>query len=182
MKLSIWLRPDQKLWKEVSGIIKHVSKEYHTYYNLNEWKGPHITLIFLKFRAQKLQQVVRELSDICSKTKPFNIKLHGIGYFMKMSTVLGRRNYVLYLKPRENAELRRLYYGVERGLRPYKDLNHPFKPHMTLAHVDLSKDNFYRALKEFKDLKFNRIFTVREIFMSTRINGKRKVIKIKLGS
>ncbi len=180
MYLNVWLRPGPKLWKDVRDIIKHVSSEYDTYANVNVWKGPHITIIFLRFRVQKFQSIIKELSRICSEIKPFKIELDGTGRFMKMAEN-GKRNYVIYLKPKKNAKLRKLYIRIERNLRFCKDMNHPYNPHMTLAHNDLSKDNFYRAWKEFKGFKFKRVFTVREISASTKIKGKRTVIRIKLG-
>jgi 2'-5' RNA ligase len=178
MYISVWLSPDLKLKSEIFAITKAFSQKYNVYRNLRDWKGPHITLFTLKAKPNEFRQVLRSLKDASEGFRPFKVNIKNTGYFMKLLPNQ-RRNYVIYLKVVKSRNLQNLWLSMNRKVRNYNAADHGFAPHMTIAYKDLTKEKFYRALKEYRNFKFTGNFLVKGIQVSTRIGREhKKVIKI----
>ncbi len=93
-----------------------------------------------------------------------------------------RRNYVIYFRIARNPRLQRLWKAVNGKMGRYNASTETFTPHITIAYDGLTKENFYRALGEFRNLDFRREFKVSELITSTKLEGKRKIATLKLGS
>ena len=175
-KISIWLQPQPKLKAEIFTIIKNFSKKYKVYSDLRSYKGPHITILDINNPKQNFRTLVNLLDRVIEPTKPFNLKVNGIGYFMKLHES-GKRNYVIYLKVKKNKELKRLKKLVDsefpEQLLRYVRINREYIPHITITHKELDKKRFYLALKEYRNLKFFRNFKVDKIVIS-KYNNKTK--------
>ena len=177
--ISIWLQPSPKLKKEIFRIIKDFSKKYKVYGDLKSYKGSHITILEIHSGKYDLNSVMNTIKSISIKFKSFDLKVNGIGYFRKLDES-GKRNFVIYLKVEKNKELFTLKDLVDNEF-PKESARHEnrgFVPHITITHRELDKKNFYRALKEYKNLDFVRTFVVDGIMVSKR-NTKTKKVTIK---
>jgi 2'-5' RNA ligase len=177
--ISIWLQPSPKLKKEIFGIIKDFSKKYKVYSDLKSYKGPHITILEIHSGKHDFKTVVNVVKDISVKFKPFDLGINGIGYFRKLDES-GKRNFVIYLKVEKNEELFALKDLVDNEFsnESARHEDRGFVPHITITHRELDRKNFYRALKEYKNLDFVRTFVVDGIMVSKR-NTKTKKVTIK---
>lgn len=165
--ISIWLRPHAKLKNEIFQIIKNFSNKYKVYYDVRGYKGPHITILEIHSSKRDFETVGNIVKNISTKFRPFKLKINGVGYFTGLDE-LGKRNFVIYLKVNKNRKLIALKKLVDakfpNNSARYK--SREFIPHITITHRELDKKNFYRALKEYKNLDFARNFTVNELVVS----------------
>ena len=190
MIVSLWVRPDKKSAAKEFAITKAFSTKYKTYKNLNEWKGPHITLFTLNYKSGDFDNLLETIRNVAKSRRPFRVRIKDLGYFMK-NTQFKRRNYVIYFKVMKDKNLSRFWSSLNRKIEKYKKPNLKYKnsklsftPHMTIAYWDLTKENFYKARKEYRNFKFRESFLLKEIQVSRRIGRKRRkqVTTIKLGS
>jgi 2'-5' RNA ligase len=174
--ISVWIRPENRLRKEIVNLTRKFADKYNSYKALNDYKGPHITLFEIAEDPKKLDNVIRRLQPTCWRFRPFEIKINGIGYFRRKDAT-GKRNYVIYLKVLKNKKLYRLRKEIEK--QSFIDAQYPlkFRPHITISRADLDKDRFYAALREYENLIFLKKFAVTGIMVSTRIMTKKKIIK-----
>lgn len=177
--ISVWLQPQPRLKIEIFGIIKTFSRKYKVYSDLNGYKGPHISILEIHGNKHDFKTVVKMIKDTSSGTKPFRLWINGVGYFMKKDET-GKRNFVIYLKVKSSKQLIKFKHEIDNEF-PREYLRHKdrkFVPHITITHRELDKENFYKALKEYKNLDFIRNFTVDRVMVSTR-NVKTQKAKIK---
>jgi 2'-5' RNA ligase len=179
--ISIWLQPQPNLKSEIFKIIKSFSKKYKVYSDLNGYKGPHITVLEIHSNKQDFKGVIRVIKDVSNNIKPFKLEINGIGHFMKKDAT-GKHNFVIYLRVKENKQLIKLKHMVDKEFprESLRNKDRKFAPHITITHRELDKENFYRALKDYKNLEFVRDFIVDRIVISKRDikTGKITVNKI----
>jgi 2'-5' RNA ligase len=109
-----------------------------------------------------LDDVERHLAAVASAASPFEVALHGTGTFRPVSPV------VFVALSEGISDCEQLAGAVRSGpLR--RDLDHPFHPHVTVAH-DLPDDLLDRAFDEL--LEFRARFGVDEIVLYRHEAGR----------
>jgi 2'-5' RNA ligase len=172
--ISIWLQPPSKVKEEIFEFTKDISKKYKVYRDLNSYKGPHITITEIAGAKQNFENVVANIKRISADISPFSLKTNGVGYFMKANKN-GTPNFVIYLKVRKTKPLIELKRRIERIYTNIQISKYgPFVPHITLTHGDLDRKNFYRTLKEYRNLDFVRAFKVDKLMVSVYATRTRK--------
>ena len=116
----------------------------------------HITIRFLgEIPVTMIDEVYRVLASI--EFKRFRVKLVGVGAFPSIA-----RPRVIWVGVREGFdELRRIYEGIEKGLRRlgFRPEREEFVPHVTLARLKGSRniDRVVKLLREYQDYEFGEI-------------------------
>lgn len=137
--------------------------------NYNEGKPRrivmHITLIppFLA-SEQEVVQVSRQLHDLRMAQPHVSVELKDFGNFK------GSR--VIFVKIKDNKELRQLYQSVYQFLKPVICLKEDrFHPHITISSKHISKELFAEAAKEYTNRTFQARFECRSLCILGH-NGK----------
>ena len=116
----------------------------------------HVTIRFLgEIPVTMIDEVYRVLASI--EFKRFRVKLVGVGAFPSIA-----RPRVIWVGVREGFdELRRIYEGIEKGLRRlgFRPEREEFVPHVTLARLKGSRniDRVVKLLREYQDYEFGEI-------------------------
>ncbi len=172
--VSIWASPEITVKKEITAIIKDFSKKYKAYTAVKDYKGPHITIINLKIPKTEFDSIFENVKAISLPTKKFKIQINGIGYFTAYHS--GSPNYVIYFKILKTQDLSKLYRRLKKRFKAQLFGYPKFTPHITLTMRDLTRTDFYLALKDFKHLKFSRRITIKKIMVSYKDNHSGKAI------
>ncbi len=130
---------------------------------------PHITLHMpFKWRADKINHLLGELSVFVEGIKPFQIALDGFSSFPPR---------VIYIDVKYSDKLEHLQKEVQNVAHNRLKLlnsnykNQAFHPHVTVAFRDLSKKEYQAAWKEFAEQKINHRLTACQIAL-LKHNGK----------
>ncbi len=159
--------PDEEVIEKVDHHRLYAAAHFNSRHALKS--PPHITL-FPPFRLSEAQinQVTGVIEKYGQKHNQFEVKLQDFDFFPPR---------VVYLAVEENEDLIKLQKGLNQLLR--EDLkieadrpDHNFNPHLTIAHRDLNKENFYRALEYFTNQTFEEFFKVEDMVL-LRHDGKR---------
>lgn len=145
--------PDKPLRNSVLSLKEEISKEYHAKHAL---KSPaHITLQMPFKRDSSFEKLlIPKLAEFASTQHSFDVQLKGYGAFAPK---------VLYINIADHSPFISIHKQLTSLLLndldfPQKELSQNIHPHMTLAHRDLSSNEFGRAWREFKPLKFEAQF------------------------
>lgn len=150
--------PPSPLREEIQELKKYVSSKYNSHHSLKA--PPHITLLAPFNFTGKQKQLSAKLESYCSIFSPVEISLKNYSNF-------GSR--VLFIDVIENQELNSLQKELETKARADQEtFNYnydvrDFNPHITMAFRDLSKSDFNRAWKEFKNKEFEAEFVAEQI-------------------
>jgi 2'-5' RNA ligase len=130
---------------------KNLWKLFETKYNsvgVQLLSHPHVT--FQGGKTSDSGQLNKDLQEMISKIKPFEIHVNGPRHFDKK---------VIYLEIEKTHELVQVNKLINRFLKAHcHDLLEDYRPgnwipHITLAMDDLSKRNFQKAWAELKDTR-----------------------------
>jgi len=151
IELSANLIPDSRLKDEIWNLMKKISTKYGTCHDIKKKFGAHITVVgFENIDEKNLQKIVNEIKLICSKTKPFEVKIGKIN-FAENNRQKYQTQYVIYLEVIRSSVLSKLNKILNNKIKKYgKPKLRYFVPHVTLAHGDLNKENYYRAKRELE--------------------------------
>lgn len=176
--VSIFIRPDRRLSNEILVIQKSFARRYRAYSGLN-WKGPHLTVYTMAAEHGKTMDLMLDAAALIERAKPFTVHISGTGYFTKREpSNLSKRNYVIFLRVRRTPGLMALRTAINRSFIDYRVDFPRYNPHITITLRDLGKDAFYRALKEYKGLRFSRSFRVNRISLSASAgNSGRRIVR-----
>lgn len=156
--------------KEVSEEIKELKKEISKKYNCKRaLRLPaHITLVPpFKMENERMEDLTDQLRIFCLKFSEIEVCLKGFGSFPPR---------VIFIEVANPEDIRpfkdQLLTALENFL-PAEHLNsgRPFRPHITLATRDLSRESFYPAWEALKNSEFTARFTVTQLTLF-RHNGK----------
>jgi 2'-5' RNA ligase len=136
-----------------------------------QYKSPaHITLMPPFGLGREQEKDLRELLEILSaEMHVMELELNGFGFF---------EEHVVYLKVEKNEALMQLNRRVgelmkERlGVHKPGFFDHPFRPHVTIAHRDLKMADFRKARKMLENEEFHCSFVVNKVDL-LRHNGTR---------
>lgn len=117
---------------------------------------PHITL-FPPFAWQPEQEAALEavLAAFAQAHPPLSMQLNGFGAFVPR---------VIYVHVVNSPELNQLQQALmvhleqKLGIVDLKAKHRPFKPHLTIAFRDLTKQNFRAGWEEYQHKSFNHVF------------------------
>jgi 2'-5' RNA ligase len=185
IELSASIMPDSRLKSEIWKLMKKISKKYKTFHDIRKRFGAHLTVIgFENVDAKNLRKIVDEIESACKVTKPFVVRVHNIGYFTNEKQKF-QTPYSIFLKVVKDEPLVKLNRILEKKIKKSGSLkSRYFRPHITLAHGDLTRENFYKAKKNLWNIKFSKKFTARYLKIMILKKGSRKweyVRTIKLG-
>lgn len=135
-----------------------------------QFKSPaHITLMppFSLNNANEVE-LIDAMKAINAKMSPVELHLNGFGFFGE---------HVVYIQVDKNEQLFQLNTKVgtvmkERlGISKPGFFDHPFRPHVTIAHRDLQVNDFHKARKWLENVNFHSNFVVNKVSL-LRHNGK----------
>lgn len=120
---------------------------------------PHLTIKYA-FEISNLQLIENYFTELTSRTKPFEIKIKGIGSFESnvVFVDIEKNNMLtnLHLKILNDLKQR---FSIERSEFEGKDLHF----HTTLAYKDISNKTFQKIKKELKNEKPEFAFKVNKL-------------------
>lgn len=153
--------PPAELQNEITQIKNEFAANFSSRHALKTF--PHITLQ-PPFRLLPEQEVEihLQLQEFFSDVKPFKVVLKNFGCFDR------RKSKVIYISVEHNKTLALLHGKLVHFLRKElkfsdKEASYMFHPHITIAHRDLSDNEFEQAWKIYKDKIFCASFIVSTI-------------------
>lgn len=152
--------PPQQLCSFIDEKRKQIAKKYNAYHALKTI--PHVTLISpFKRSADNEVQLHLELQNYFEKVTPFSITINGFGNFQ-------RQNKVVFFNVDKSKELisfhRNLVYELRNKLHfSDKEASYMYHPHITIAHKDLSNENFELAWNELEGKEFTANFQCNKV-------------------
>jgi len=157
--LFIAVLPDDEIRAEVTNFKKYALERFQSGRALKS--PPHITLIppfrWSPGRIKELKTVLKYYAKSCP---PFSLTLHGFNCFEPR---------VIFVAIEKNEELERLQSRLQvllySALSIQNNCTHSFNPHMTVAFKDLRKSVFPLAWKYFSNLKYMRVFEVKQLYL-----------------
>ncbi|RME37417.1 MAG: 2'-5' RNA ligase family protein [Deltaproteobacteria bacterium] len=157
--------PPYMVREEVSAMKKEIARTWGPRHALKS--PPHITLIPpFRWPERDEDQLKEALYQFARHQQSFPVVLEDFGRFDKR---------VIYVRIRHNAALARLHYDLCAWLQkkiqlPCKD-RRPFRPHMTLAHRDLTEELFPKVWEAFAERRYQAHYTASHIAL-LKHNGK----------
>jgi 2'-5' RNA ligase len=151
--------PSDEISKEVTEFKKHAAEHFESSHALKS--PPHVT-IFPPFRwnESKLKLLEKEIKLEAQKTSGFYIQLINFSSFAPR---------VIYVDVEKSAELLNLHKSLKKRFLQELDLSdkspHKFSPHMTVAFKDLKRPFFLRAWAHYSQIRYERIFKVRDLVL-----------------
>lgn len=156
--------------KQVSGEIKELKEEISQKYNCKRaLRLPaHITLVPpFKMEDERIDELTNHLENFCQDFSEIKVTLDGFGAFPPR---------VLFIEiddPEGIRPFRDQLINTLENFLPAENLvsGRPFRPHITLATRDLSRECFYPAWEELKNRHFYARFQADKLTLF-RHNGK----------
>lgn len=117
----------------------------------------HITLFAPFSREIHMENDIHEaFQRIDTTILPFEIELNGFGSFANP------KNPVIYVKPENNEQLKKLYQKVKTI---FNFMDYSFSPHITVGYRDLSWENYLKAWEAYQDKEYKTKFLVDRIIL-----------------
>lgn len=159
--------PPEKVQYSVTEIKKDFEDRYQAKHALNS--PPHITLVPpFEYKSSEEGRLIKYLELFSSEESCFTQNLENFGTFPPK---------VIYIKVLESDCLSKMYnrfrkfVGENIRLEDFSEDSRKFKPHMTVAFRDLTRENFYLAKSEYEEKRISFTYKVQGISL-LRHNGK----------
>ncbi len=157
--------PPYMVRQEIHAMKKEIAQKWGPRHALKS--PPHITLVppfrWPKEREALLKEV---LYHFAKHHQSFPVVLEDFGRFDQR---------VIYVRIRHNSALARLHYDLCAWMAQRAQLTcqdrRPYRPHMTLAHRDLSQELFPSVWAAFAERRYQRHYTASHISL-LRHNGR----------
>ena len=150
----IALIPPSPLKDEIQELKLEVKEKFNSSHSLNA--PPHITLISpFRMDEEQEEELNALLQDFTRNVSPFEVCLNNFSTFPPR---------VIFIDVEKNPSLMEVQEKLEALARSNSELfnynydDRPYHPHLTLAFKDLTKSNFHKAWKEFKNRTFDASF------------------------
>lgn len=159
MLYFIALLPPASLQEEIQRIKLEFREKYQSAHSLNA--PPHITLLS-PFRTEQIEEIEVMLRNFVNTVKPIQITLNGFNHFGEG---------VIYMEVLQNSQLAKIQGQLEKLARVHRELFHYgyrqriYQPHISLAFKDLTKENFEKAWREFKNQTFQADFEANQLVL-----------------
>ncbi|MTI87213.1 MAG: 2'-5' RNA ligase family protein [Balneolaceae bacterium] len=160
--------PPEPVFSELQELRHHFSEKYNSSHALKS--PPHVTLIspfsLNDGKEEELKSILKEFSEGYTDIE---IELENFSTF-------GTK--VIFVDVSKTEGLINIQQDLEKVTRSKGDIfnynydERSYHPHMTLAFKDLSKKNFHKAWKKFKDRTYHASFVAGAITL-LKHNGKR---------
>ncbi|MEZ4957477.1 MAG: 2'-5' RNA ligase family protein [Saprospiraceae bacterium] len=164
--LLIALLPDPNIQQEVTAFKEECALLFKASHAFNS--PPHITLQApFRWHEERWEELKIALAAFASGQPSFTIELNGFSHFADR---------VLFVDVQHNESLENLKKGLDVyllekiGLQSKSD--HPFRPHMTIAHRDLATSIFPAAWLHFSAIIYQRKFLVNDLAILKHTNKK----------
>ncbi|MEM9568451.1 MAG: 2'-5' RNA ligase family protein [Cyanobacteria bacterium P01_E01_bin.34] len=148
------LLPPPDMQASITAIKQEFGDRFNSYHALKS--PPHIT-VFPPFKWPESQKSQFEcLADFAAAQEKIPVTLSGFGAFPPR---------VIYVRPLKSPTLMEAYERLQKFLAARLELvdlmakRRAFSPHVTVAHRDLSKENFRAAWVEIEERSFDAEFT-----------------------
>jgi 2'-5' RNA ligase len=176
IKLGVVSILEGDTYKEAKRMWRLFEKEYNSRAIQN---FPHPHLSFQGGRCEDIKEIDANLKKLSLQTKPFLVRVKGINTFEKPDRAI-------ILEVVRTNTLQRIHKKIDALLRKYCsptfELYSPqnWHPHITLAHGDLTPNNFQKAKKDLENynpghkLKVHNICLVRWYDKDKKIRIYRK--------
>ena len=122
---------------------------------------PHITLIPpFRYNFDNEHQLIKTLEDFSSREIKFLQSLQNFGFFPPR---------VVFIKVNKSEQLKNMFYRFKMHMDDELNISSltrgpiRFSPHMTIAHRDLTKENFNRAKPKYVEKEISFEFEVNGI-------------------
>ncbi len=157
--------PPYMIRQEVSAMKKEIATRWGPKHALKS--PPHITLVPpFRWPEAKEEQLKNVLFQFAKHNHGFHVVLEDFGRF-------GQR--VIFVHIRHNAALARLHYDLcahlDHTIGLHCPSHHPFRPHMTIAHRDLTRDLFPKVWQTFAERRYQRHYTASHLSL-LKHNGR----------
>jgi len=165
-KLTLYflaIQPNEEVQIKINTFKKEMASHFSSKHALKT--PPHVTIIPpFKFNVLNEDIIFDRANDLCHAASPFKMKLQNFGVFSPR---------VIYVRVLPNVSLNELAENFRHVFKKITSTNNnsQFTPHITIAHRDLTTENFHKAWKHYKELKFNDASEVNEVTVF-RHNGK----------
>lgn len=160
-KFSLIIYLDTKLTAKIRVIQQELYKLTGSRACLDIWE-PHLTIgSGIKVRNQYLAQLRKDFKSTLAQFQPFRITVRNYNFMDNWpgGKLPGHIKYVVYLDVIVSRELLHLAKAVDKVTRKYQIFWYrqpwPYKPHITVAYKDLSKEGFDMAKRLLRKAKFN---------------------------
>ena len=148
---------------DVEKVAQELTEEFATIYNSKHGlkSPPHVTLQPpFKWDLNQVEVLKESLENFSQNQFSIPMILDGFGSFKP------RVIYINVVKTPELLSIQnqlKLYLESNLGIIDEKQKHPSFNPHLTLAHKDLTKSNYYKAWKIYKDKSINFKFRVYQL-------------------
>lgn len=126
----------------------------------------HITLKTpFKLPFEKAEELKKWFERLYVGVEPFEIELKNFGAFHNPE------HPVIYVNPSMTTQLYSLQNEIIRSFHviypqiKILDIEHKFKPHVTVAYRDLSPEAFHKAWSEYQSKKYYAVFPVENFYL-----------------
>ena len=155
-------------YKKVRSLQKDISNLTNSRKSMEDWL-PHITIgDGPLLQEEEFSKYEKELSEFCLNQKPITTCLKGFtGIDNWKGAGLGLTPYVLWIDVEVSNDLQNLFDSLRDCLTSKYEAWLPrmisYKPHVTLAFADLTKEGYEKGLEFLKSKEMNEEFTIDNI-------------------
>jgi 2'-5' RNA ligase len=163
----IALIPPEDLQREVTDFKQFIADNWGARHALKS--PPHITLHPpFAWPESDLAQLKNCLSKFASEQTPFIVNLKNFGSFPPR---------VIFIKPLKNKNLEQIFQTLLTQLKANLGFSdprkkQPFHPHVTIAHRDLTEQDFPKVWDYFKEKNFEKQFEANTLTLLRNVRGK----------
>lgn len=158
-------------YKEIKRMWKFCEREYDSKAVQN---FPHPHLSFQGGICDDIKKIDANLENLSTRIKPYLLRMGGINSFEKLERVI-------FLEVEKTKTLQLIHQKIDDLLR--KHCAHTFElcspqnwhPHVTLAHQDLTVDNFQKAKKELQNYHLRYKLRVHNVCLVRWYDNDRKI-------
>jgi len=171
IKLVVVSILEGEAYEEIKRMWRFIEKEYDSKAVQN---FPHPHLSFQGGTSEDLKTVDSELKKLSSEIRPFPITTGGIDTFRKPERVI-------FLSVTRTKTLQGIHKKIDDLLQKYCSQTFRFCtpqywfPHLTLAHGDLTLNQFHRAKKDLENYHLNYKLTIHNICLVIWYDQGRKI-------
>ncbi|MBS3074481.1 2'-5' RNA ligase family protein [Candidatus Pacearchaeota archaeon] len=153
---------DKELSNKIIKIQKELARVTGSRKSIDSWQ-PHITIgngVQVDDEKPKtINSLIRDIQEVTKNSKPFKIKVKDFEFLIHDNLrSLGLTHYVVYLKIEKTPELVKLAADIKNKVTDKRFSTYkqpwPYKPHLTVAFGDLTKEGFEKAKKALRRKKF----------------------------
>lgn len=171
----IALLPPNDLTNKIDLERKSFSEKFQSFHALKT--QPHVTLIAPFKRAENFEvEMHLQMQEFFVNVNSFQVVINGYGCFQK-------GNKVIFYKVEKSKELiamhRQFVYFLRTQLHfSERETSYMYHPHITIAHRDLTDENFDNAWSECETKEFASIFKCNKVYFFKHDYTRWKILSV----